>query len=50
MHNMINTVNTATCYILKVIMTVNSKNSHHEKENFLSVHLILYLYEMMDVH
>ena len=49
MYNMINTINMAAYYILKVIMRVNHKNSHQKKKSFFSVSLILYLYEMMDV-
>ena len=48
MYNMINTINTAAYYILKVIMRVNHKNSHQKKKSFFSVSLILYLYEMME--
>ena len=34
---------------MKVVRRVNPKSSYH-KEVFFSFNLILYLYEMMDVH
>ena len=45
---MISKINTAVCCIMKT-KRVNPKNSHH-KENFFSISLILYLYEMTEVH
>ena len=46
MFNMINAINTTVCYI-KIAKKVNPKNSHHKEQYF---YLILYLYEMIDVH
>ena len=46
MFNMINAINTTVCYI-KIAKKVNPKNSPHKEQYF---YLILYLYEMIDVH
>ena len=34
---------------MNIVKRVNSKSSHH-KENIFSISLILYVYEMRDVH
>ena len=47
MYNVINIMNTAVCYVQK-LLRVNPEFSAQGK-NF-SISLILYLYEMMDVH
>ena len=48
MYNMINTINTAVCYITK-LLTVNPEFSSQGKIYF-SISLILCLYEMTDTH
>ena len=49
MYNIINIIN---CFMLcmKVVKRGNPKSSHHKEKIFFSFSLILYLYEMMDVH
>ena len=50
MYNTINIINTAVYYIWK-LLRVNPKGSHQkEKIFFSSISLILYQYEMMDIH
>ena len=46
MYNMINIINTAECYMLKLLWE-NSESSHHKKKVF---YLILYFREMINVH
>ena len=46
---MMNVINIAVCYILKAVKKVNPKSSHHQKKK-ISISLMLYLYEMTDVH
>ena len=46
MYNMINTINTAVCF-MKVVNRVNLCSYHKKKNLFL---LLCYVYEMVDVH
>ena len=48
MYKMIDIINTDACYRWEMLR-VNFKSSYH-KENLFFYSLILYLYEMMDVH
>lgn len=48
MYNTINVINTDVWY-MKVAKRVDPTSTHH-KENIFSFFLILYLYEMLDVH
>ena len=48
MNNMVKIVNTLY-FNTKVIKRVNFKSSHH-KEIFFSISLIMYLYNMMNIH
>ena len=48
MYNMINIINTSVCYVSK--LRVEPKSSHCKKKNIFSISLILYLYEVVDVH
>ena len=45
---MINIINYLVCY-MKIVKRVNRKSSYY-KEKYFSISLILYLYEMIDVH
>ena len=35
---------------MKIVKRVNPKSSHHKKKYYFSISLILYLYEMIDIH
>ena len=48
MYNVINIINTAVCYVWKLLRKSTLRVLTTQK--FFSVSLILYLYEMMDVH
>ena len=50
MYNMANIIKTIICYVWKLLKRVNPKKSSHHKEKFISISLILYLCEMMDIH
>ena len=49
MYNMIKIINAGVCYRWKSLR-VNPKSSYHKEKQFFSISLILYLYEMIDVH
>ena len=48
MHNMINIINTVVTLYIKIVKIINPTNSHHKEKCLIP--LILYLYEISDVH
>ena len=45
MYNMINIINTAVCYIWKILREQNPKNSHHKKKKYFSFFSFVFIWD-----